>query len=213
MINDDSLPYSNIFHRIASMVNSKKFFSIQNLGVGTWSYMIIKEFPTARQVGHKIIQTQDNSSTRPTYSHGRQGSLFSHISSVRQSPLLEFFQKTKQTENHVRYWQDCGSGRVDHWSSNNHLFSQIGPLFSIGQASVQQRLDPGERLWERGVQRSAHHVDKSNLHLGQFILPFSIHHSLKLCQEELRLKKTTMQLWQKIKIFNVLGFPIYVQGL
>ena len=47
-------------------------------------------------------------STRPTYSHGWQGSLFSHMLSVR--PL---FKSRKTTENNVRDWRDCGSVRVD----------------------------------------------------------------------------------------------------
>ena len=35
-------------------------------------------------------------------------------SSVSPSPLCRS-SKTKQSENIVRYWRDCGSGRVDHW--------------------------------------------------------------------------------------------------
>ena len=37
--------------------------------------------------------------------------------SVRPSVLPHFSKssKTKQIENNVRYWRDCGSGQVDHW--------------------------------------------------------------------------------------------------
>ena len=33
---------------------------------------------------------------------------------VRTSPLFKVKQN-KITENNVRYWRDCGFGRVDHW--------------------------------------------------------------------------------------------------
>ena len=30
-------------------------------------------------------------------------------------PHFSKSSKTKQSENKIRYWRDCGSGRVDHW--------------------------------------------------------------------------------------------------
>ena len=41
--------------------------------------------------------------------------VFAHVvrSYVRPSPL--FITKQNSNKNNVRYWRDCGSGRVDHW--------------------------------------------------------------------------------------------------
>ena len=43
--------------------------------------------------------------------------VFAHVVLPYVRPHFSKYSKTKQisNENNVQYWQDCGSGRVDHW--------------------------------------------------------------------------------------------------
>ena len=50
---------------------------------------------------------------RPTVTDGSDHCFCSCSPYVR--PHFSKSSKTKQSENNVRYWRDCGSGRVDHW--------------------------------------------------------------------------------------------------
>ena len=50
---------------------------------------------------------------RPTISAGRNNCFRTCRPSVRP-PHFSKSGKIKQSENNVRYWRDCGSGRVDH---------------------------------------------------------------------------------------------------
>ena len=45
--------------------------------------------------------------------------VFTHVVRTSVRPNFTKSSITKQSENNVRYWRDCGSGRVDHWW---HLF-------------------------------------------------------------------------------------------
>ena len=84
--------------------------------------------------------------------------VFAHVfrPSVRPSvrPHCSKSSKTKQSENNVLYWQDCGSGRVDHWrqtwffsfvskqtakerpSNNNIMPSENGKLYGYHRQDI-----------------------------------------------------------------------------
>ena len=48
-------------------------------------------------------------------------------------------------------------------TQSTDLLREVGPLLPVGEAAVEERLDPGERLRQRRVQRPAHHVDEAHL--------------------------------------------------
>ena len=60
---------------------------------------------------------------RPTVTAGRDHCFCTCRPSIR--PHFSKSSKTKQSENNVHYWRDCGLGRVDHWwhlSWKNFIF-------------------------------------------------------------------------------------------
>ena len=67
-----------------------------------------------------------------------------------------------------------------------YLFCQIGPFFTVGQTSVEQRLNPRKGFREGSEQRLANDVDELNLHFGQFILTIPIHHGLVSKGQQIR---------------------------
>ena len=70
--------------------------------------------------------------------------VFAHVvrlyfrSSVR--PHCSKSRKTKQSDNNVRYWGDCGSGRVDHWwhLSCYYYFGRSCYFFPLSLLSLKE---------------------------------------------------------------------------
>ena len=52
--------------------------------------------------------------SRPTVTAGRDHCFCTCRPYVRTGPHFSKSSKTKQSENYVRYWRDCGSGLVDY---------------------------------------------------------------------------------------------------
>ena len=71
---------------------------------------------------------------RPTITAGNDHCF--QFSSYRSSVRPTFQKLTKQSENNVRYWRDCRSGRVDHWW---HLSCDILVFLSIKSIPLYEK--------------------------------------------------------------------------
>ena len=105
------------------------FFSFRQGRVDSLRWNSVGILPTQYRSlqGGKLIITHYSFDPlgQPTVTAGRD-----HFSctclSVRTSVRPHFSKsETEQWENDVRYWRDCGSGRVDHWWHLSFFWTKV----------------------------------------------------------------------------------------